>query len=141
MRKLLYIQIGRHTQFFFSVELLLALFVLWLGAIMHQSDAISIRYPKTYWIWQFVSDKNIDDIAPVYCAISAILIIIGLFMVAAQNGRAHILRGTGIFMAMILMLFIAIGHLSITFYSVGGASYLMLAVITLSVLYQATRRS
>lgn len=120
-----------------SYELGVAILLAWVGESIYRIKDVISRYPSNFWLWKFIDDNDIEVFFPWYCITAAILICIGLFQVAYGIGRGHIFRATGLFMGGLLFLLIAMGHLTITFYSIGGAPYLFLAwrFIELSLFY------
>lgn len=110
-----------------SYELGVAILLLWVGETLHRAGDIASRYPKHYWIWSLIDTSELDQIIPWYCVVAATLICAGLLRLACGCSKGHLLRAAGLILASILFLFIAVGHISVTFYTVGGAPYLFLA--------------
>lgn len=110
-----------------SYELGVAILLAWVGQIVHEIKDIQLRYPPNYWIWRFIDDLDLEKVIPWYALTASLLICLGLLRVACGCSRGHVLRATGLLMGASLFLFISVGHLSVTFYSVSGAPYLFLA--------------
>ena len=118
-------------------EIAVAILLAWVGESIHRVDAVAARYPFGHWLWKFIDDHDLETIIPYYCLGAALLICFGLFrkMCGCSTGRTS--RAIGMMMGAVLFAFIAIGHLSVTFYSIAGAPYLFLAwrFATLAIVY------
>jgi len=110
-----------------SYELGVAILLLWVGETLHRAGDVATRYPSRYWIWTWLDKSEVDQLIPWYCLFASGMICAGLLRLACRWGNGHLLRAAGLGMASILFLFIAVGHISVTFYTVGGAPYLFLA--------------
>jgi hypothetical protein len=108
-------------------EIAVAILLAWVGESIHRVESVMMRYPPDHWLWRFIDDTDLEKIIPYYCLVAALLISFGLFrkMCGCSTGRAS--RAIGLIMGAVLFAFIALGHLSVTFYSIAGAPYLFLA--------------
>ena len=108
-------------------ELGVAILMVWVGESLHRIQDVRGRYPASYWVWQFIDDYDLEKLIPWYAVLSAVLICVGLLRRACGCSSGVVLRATGLVMAAFLFAFIAIGHLSVAFYSIAGGPYLFLA--------------
>jgi len=108
-------------------EIGMAIMLVWVGLILREAHHVSGRYPKSYWIWRWVEEWNLDDAAPWICLIGAGIIVLALFIERAGYGIPWRLKSLGIGFGVVVFGFVAYGHLSINFLSVAGPAYLFLA--------------
>lgn len=120
-----------------SYELGVAMLLAWVGMSLHYVGEIAGRYPSNYWIWKLIDEHDWEHIIPWYAVTAATLICLGLLRVVCGCSDGRIMRAAGLMMGAALFAFIALGHLTITFYSVAGAPYLFLAwrFLELSIFY------
>ena len=110
-----------------SYELGVAILMVWVGESLHRVSEVKQRYPANYWLWEFIDYYDIEYLIPWYAVLSAVLICTGLLRRACGCSSGVVMRCTGLIMAALLFAFIAIGHLSVAFYSIAGGPYLFLA--------------
>ena len=110
-----------------SYELGVAILMVWVGESLHRVSEVKTRYPSNYWVWDFIDRYDIEYLIPWYAVASAALIATGLLWRLCGCSSGVVLRSVGLVMAAFLFAFIAVGHLSVTFYSIAGGPYLFLA--------------
>ncbi len=110
-----------------SYELGVAILMIWVGESLHRVSEVKTRYPGNYWLWDFIDRHDLEHFIPWYAVLSAVLITGGLMRRVCGCSSGVVLRAIGLIMAASLFAFIAVGHLSVAFYSIAGGPYLFLA--------------
>lgn len=118
-------------------ELGLATLLVWVGLVLRDSATVGGRYPRGYWIWQWVESTGLDDLAPWLCLAAAAMTVCGLFLEYFLGAHYWKLKAIGLMIATMVFGFVAVGHLSVTGLSVAGPAYLFIAwrCLVLSSLY------
>jgi hypothetical protein len=107
-------------------ELGMAVLIAWIGETVHRIEAVKGRYPPGFWLWDFIDGHDLEYFFPWVCVTSALLIVMGVARYMGGCGTGRNLRVAGLSIASVVFLFIALGHLANSFYSVAGAPYLFL---------------
>lgn len=110
-----------------SYELGVAILLAWVGESLYRIESVISRYPADFWLWRVIDYYDIEKIMPWYCLTAAGMICLGILRRICGCSSGRVLRAIGLLMAAALFLLVAVGHLSVTFYSIGGAPYLFLA--------------
>lgn len=121
-------------------EIIISILLVWVGQSLYRIQGVISRYPSNFWLWKYIDDLDFEYLLPWYSLVAAFLICLGLFRVACGCGRGRALRSAGLAMGVALFIVISYGHISVTFWTIGGAAYFFIAWLTAILIFYVVRR-